>query len=36
MAIYDGEIDFLLGRSFLDRFSSWTFSSGNENLVLVK
>lgn len=36
VAIYDGEIGFLLGKSFLDNFSSWTVTSNGEELVLVR
>lgn len=34
VAIYDGEIGFLLGRSFLEKFSSWTFTSNGNQLIL--
>ncbi len=36
VAIYDGDIDYLLGKSFLDKFSSWSFIEGGTKLVLVK
>lgn len=36
VAIYDGDIEYLLGKSFLDKFTSWTFTERGNNLILVK
>jgi hypothetical protein len=36
VAIYDGEIDYLLGKSFLDKFGSWSFIENGDKLILVK
>lgn len=36
VAVYDGDIDYLLGKSFLDKFSSWSFIENGEKLVLVR
>ena len=36
VAIYDGEIEYLLGKSFLDKFDSWSFIENGEKLILVK
>lgn len=36
MAVYDGDIQFLLGKSFLDRFSAWRFLDGGEQLLLER
>ncbi|MFY0601021.1 MAG: retroviral-like aspartic protease family protein [Cyclobacteriaceae bacterium] len=36
VAIYDEEIEFILGKSFLDRFSSWSFTSSGNQLILEK
>lgn len=36
VAVYDGDIDYLLGKSFLDKFTSWSFIENGEKLVLVR
>ncbi|MFZ1686666.1 MAG: retropepsin-like aspartic protease, partial [Flavobacteriales bacterium] len=36
VAIYDRDIGFLLGKSFMDKFSSWKFIDNGNALVLVK
>lgn len=36
VAVYDGDIDYLLGKSFLDKFTSWSFIENGQKLVLVR
>jgi hypothetical protein len=36
VAFYDGDIEYLLGKSFMDHFSSWSFSKDNSHLILHK
>ncbi|MCB9164124.1 MAG: retropepsin-like domain-containing protein [Flavobacteriales bacterium] len=36
MAVFDKEVQFLLGKSLMDRFTSWTFTEQGTGLVLEK
>lgn len=36
VAVFEGDVQHLLGRSFLDNFSSWSFTSDKSELILVQ